>query len=188
MRRLIAALALLLLTALPAAAAPAQAWSVDKAASRVGFASSFGGEAFSGGFRKWDAQVRFDPANLAGSSVVATLDTASAVTGDSDRDAELPGPNWFSAKAFPTAVFRSSSFKVLGGNRYQAIGTLTLRGVSKPLTLPFTLVITGDQAKMTGQVSLDRLAFGVGQNEWKTTEVVPGAVMVTIAISARKAK
>ncbi|MBX3480645.1 MAG: YceI family protein [Caulobacter sp.] len=188
MRRLFAAIALFLLTALPASAAPAPAWTVDKAASKIAFTSSFGGEAFSGGFRTWTADIRFDPANLAGSSITATIAMNSAFTGNADRDASLPDAKWFAVKAHPTAVFRSTSFKALGGNRYQANGTLTLRGVSKPLTLPFTLVITGDQAKMNARVSLNRLAFGVGQDEWKNTEVVPDAVAVTIAISARKAK
>jgi len=188
MRRLIAALVVLLLAALPAAAAPAQAWSVDAGASRIGFSSTFGGEAFSGSFRRWDAQIRFDPKNLAGSSAVVTIDMASAATGDPDRDGALPQATWFSAKAHPRAIFRATGFKALGGDRYQASGTLTLRGVTKPLTLPFTLVITGDQAKMNARISLSRLAFGVGQDEWKATSVVPDAVAVTIVVSARKVK
>jgi polyisoprenoid-binding protein YceI len=188
MRRFLAALALLLLTALPASAAPAPVWTVDKGASKIAFASSFGGDGFNGGFRKWDAAIRFDPANLAGSSVTAIIDMTSGFSGDPDRDASLPGTAWFAAKAYPKAVFKSTSFKALGGTRYEATGTLTLRGVSKPLTLPFTLVITGDQAKMNATVGISRLAFGVGQNEWKTTEVVPDKVTVTIQLSARRQK
>jgi polyisoprenoid-binding protein YceI len=190
--RLIAAVLLLMLSALPAAAAPApataQAWSVDKTASKIAFSSSFDGQAFAGSFRRWDAAIRFDPKNLAGSSAVVTIETASAATGDGDRDAALPEPTWFSARAFPKAVFRTTGFKALGGNRYSAAGTLTLRGASKPLTLPFTLVITGDNAKMNAQLSISRLAFGVGQNEWKATSVVPDPVTVMIAVTARKAK
>ncbi|MFN3857184.1 MAG: YceI family protein [Caulobacter sp.] len=188
MNRLIALVALLLLAATPAAAAPAQAWSVDAAGSRIGFSSTFGGEAFSGAFRRWDAQIRFDPANLAGSSAVVTIDMTSAATGDADRDGALPTAAWFSAKAHPRAVFRATGFKALGGNRYEATGTLTLRGVTRPLTLPFSLVITGDQAKMDARISLSRLAYGVGQDEWKATNVIPDAVSVTISVKARKAK
>jgi polyisoprenoid-binding protein YceI len=189
MRRLIAALtALLMLAATPAAAAPAQAWSVDRAASKIAFSSSFDGQAFAGSFRRWDAVIRFDAKNLAGSSAVITIDTASAATGDADRDAALPDVPWFSAKAFPKAVFRTTGFKALGPNRYEATGALTLRGATKPLTLPFTLVITGDAAKMNAQLSISRLAFGVGQNEWKATNVIPDPVTVMIAVTARKSK
>lgn len=186
MRRLLAALALFLFTALPAAAAPAPAWTVDKVASKIAFASTFGGQGFNGGFARWDAQIRFDPNNLAGSSAVVSIDTVSAFTGDNDRDAALKEPNWFSTKAFPKATFRTTGFKALGGGKYQAIGTLTLRGQSKPLTLPFTLVITGNQAKMTARVTVSRLAFGVGQNEWKKTDVIPDPVTVNISLTAKR--
>ena len=190
MRPFLAAPALVLTAVLaaagPAMAAPAPAWTVDKAASKVAFSSTFDGEKFAGSFRRWDAQIRFDPKNLAGSSAVVSIDTASAVTGDADRDSALPDVKWFSAKAFPKATFRTTGFKALGGNRYQAVGSLTLRGVSKPLTLPFTLVITGSQAKMNAQVSVSRLAFGVGQDEWKEASVIPDPVTVMIAVSARR--
>lgn len=168
-------------------AAPAPAWTVDKGASKVAFGSSFDGGAFSGSFRRWDAAIRFDPANLAGSTAVVTLDMTSAVTGDSGRDEALPLDDWFAAKRFPKATFTARSFKALGANRYQAVGDLTIRGVTKPLTLPFTLVITGGVAKMNASVGLNRLAFGVGQGEWKTTEVVPGTVTVNISLTARRA-
>lgn len=182
------AIAGLMLAVAPAYAAPAQNWAVDKGASKIGFASSFDGTAFSGGFQRWDAAIRFDPNNLAGSSVLVNIDVASAATGDSGRDSALPGADWFNAKASPKATFQSSSFKALGGGRYQAIGTLTIRGVSKPLTLPFSLAITGDTAKMNATVGVNRLAFGVGQGKWKTTGVVPNSVNVTIAVTAKKAK
>ncbi|MBI5938987.1 MAG: YceI family protein [Caulobacterales bacterium] len=140
-----------------------------------------------GSFRRWDAAIRFDPANLAGSSVTATFDMTSAATGDSSRDEALPQDEWFAAGRYPKAIFTAKSFRALGGDRYQAVGTLTIRGVTKPLTLPFTLVITGGVAKMNASVGLNRLAFGVGQGEWKTTEVVPATVTVNISLTARRA-
>lgn len=189
MKPLAAALALTLAAvAAPAFAAPAPAWTVDKAASKVAFASSFDGGAFTGSFRRWGATIRFDPANLAGSSVTAAFDMISAGTGEPERDKALPQADWFNAAAFPKATFTATSFKALGGGKYTAAGNLTIRGVSKPLTLPFTLVITGDTAKMTSSVGINRLAFGVGQGDWKTTEVVPGTVTVNISLTARRAK
>ncbi|MFZ5671211.1 MAG: YceI family protein [Pseudomonadota bacterium] len=182
------ALALAAAMAAPAWAAPAPAWTVDKAASRVTFSSSFDGGAFTGRFQRWDAAIRFDPANLAGSSVTASFDTASAVTGDATRDEALPEADWFAAARFPKATFKATAFRALGGGRYQAIGDLTIRGVTKPLTLPFSLAITGDTARMTASIGLNRLAFGVGQGDWKTTETVPATVTVNIDLTARRAK
>jgi polyisoprenoid-binding protein YceI len=171
--------------ALPAAAA-APAWTVDKAASRIGFTSSFGGQTVQGTFRRWDAQIQFDPKALATSRVVATIDVASAATGDSSKDESLPTADWFDAAHFPRASFAASSFKDLGGGRYQAIGTLTLKGVARPVTLPFTLVITGAQARMQGQVALNRSAFGVGKGQFASAETVPFQVAVTVAVAAKR--
>ena len=169
-----------------ASAAPAPAWVVDKAGSSVRFSSTFNGSPFSGGFSRWDADIRFDPADLAGSQVTATIDVASVSTGDPDRDQSLPTPVFFSAAKFPHAVFSAHTFTAQGGGHFQAIGTLTLRGVTKPLTVPFTLVMTGPKAKMNASLSLNRLAFGVGQDEWAKPTAVPAAVTVTIALNAHR--
>jgi polyisoprenoid-binding protein YceI len=171
-----------------AAAAPAPVWAVDRSGSAIRFSSSMNGQTFSGVFSRWDAAIRFDPANLAGSSVTASIDVASAATGDGDRDQALPTATFFAAAKFPRAVFSASTFKSLGGAHYQAIGQLSLRGVAKPLTLPFTLAITGTRANMTANLALNRLAFGVGQDEWKSTEVLPATVTVSIVIAASRAK
>jgi polyisoprenoid-binding protein YceI len=185
MKTLPTLLALLSLASV-ARAAPATAWTVDKAASSVGFSSAMNGEAFSGVFRRWDADIRFDPRNLAGSSVTAAIETVSAATGDADRDQALPTAAFLAAANFPKAVFAAHVFKDQGAGRFLAIGQLTLRGVSKPLTLPFTLAITGTEAKMKASVALNRLAFGVGQDEWKATTALPATVTVNIAITARR--
>lgn len=184
----LALLALCVTLVAPAAAlaAPAPAWTVDRAASRLGFTAAFNGDAFSGAFNRWAADIRFDPKNLAGSSVTATIETGSAATGDKDRDQALPSGDFFAAAQFPRATFVARQFQDLGGGRYQAVGVLTIRGVAKPLTLPFTLAITGKTAKMTAAIAINRLAFGVGQGQWKSTETIPAAVTVNVAISAHQ--
>jgi polyisoprenoid-binding protein YceI len=171
--------------AAPAAAAP-PAWVTDKAASALRFTTSMAGESFTGAFRRWDADIRFDPADLAGSSVVATIDVASAATGNPDRDQALPTAAFFDAPAFPRATFVAHGFTAAGPGRYQAAGVLTLRGVARPVSLPFTLAISGAQARMTGAVAINRLVFGVGQGEWKDTATIPAAVTVSIVLTARR--
>jgi polyisoprenoid-binding protein YceI len=175
------------LATVPALAAAPPAWVVDKGASSLRFTSSMAGEGFTGAFKRWDADIRFDPANLTASSVTATVDVASAATGNADRDQALPTDTFLDAPHFPRATFVARHFTALGGGRYQADGLLTLRGVSKPLSLPFTLTIQGAQAKMAGAVGINRLAFGVGQGEWKATTTIPAAVTVSVAITARRA-
>lgn len=180
----LAATAALFASSAMAAAPPA--WTVDKAASRLGFTASMNGAPITGGFGRWDAQIVFDPANPAGSHVVATIDTASAKTGDQTRDEALPTADWFSAKAFPRAIFTSRKIVAAGPGHYIAQGDLVIRNVSHSVSLPFTLGVAGDTAKMAGALQLDRSAFGVGQGQWKTGEAVALKVQVNIAITAKR--
>jgi polyisoprenoid-binding protein YceI len=167
--------------------APAPIWVVDRANSRLGFAASMNGQAINGQFRRWAAQIRFDPAHLDASSVRATIDMASAATGDATRDEALPTDDWFSAKLFPQAQFVSRHFSALPGGRYQVQGDLRIRNVVRPVSFPFKLTITGGTARMVGAVPIDRTVFGVGQGQWKGTEAVAAKVDVLISIAASKA-
>ncbi|MDB5439783.1 MAG: polyisoprenoid-binding protein [Caulobacteraceae bacterium] len=185
-----AAFCVLAVTPLAAAAAPAPAkvqhWTVDKAASKLGFSTAFSGAAISGGFSAWTADINFDPKNLAASKATVTIDIASVSTGNAERDDILPSDDWFSTAKFKTATFTTTSIKDLGGGKYQAPGTLSLRGVTKPVTLNFTLTITGDTAKMAGTASINRSDFGVGQGQFKGADAVPFAVPVTVSLTAKK--
>ena len=168
-----------------AAAAPAT-WVVDKAASRLTFTSAVSGQAFTGRFARWDAVIHFDPKDLAHSDVAATIDITSAATGNGDRDAEIPDQDWFWTSHFPRASYVAKSFQPAGPGRYLAAGVLTVRGVAKPLSLPFALTINGANAHMTGGVAINRLAFGVGQGEWAATDTVPAGVTVNIDLTAHR--
>jgi len=181
----LAGLAAAALAAGPAIAAP-PLWSIDKGHSRVAFTSEVSGQAFTGVFRVWDAVIHFDPKDLAHSDVAATIDIASAVTGSADRDALLPDEDWFWISRFPRAQFVARGFSPAGAGRYVAAGVLSLRGASRPVSLPFSLSLQGPTARMTGEVTLDRRAFGVGQGEWSATDAVPAAVIVRVDLSATR--
>lgn len=185
MLRLTLALIALLPTAALGASAPR--WAVDKARSTIAFSATMNGEGFNGRFLRWDARIHFDPAALQSSSVVAVISTASVRTGDATRDEALPTEDWFAAKVFPQAIFRSNLFRHLSGNRYQAVGTLAIRGRTQPVTLAFTLVITGKRAVMRGHVTIDRRNFGVGQRHFASPDSVAAAVRVAITIVATRA-
>jgi polyisoprenoid-binding protein YceI len=184
--RLVVLASVLALSAGQAVAAAAPAWRADMAASRLGFTGAMNGQAFKGAFGRWDVQIAFDPKNLPASRVVAAIDMTSARTGDQTRDEALPTADWFSAKAFPRASFVSRTIRPAGPGRYVAQGDLTLRGVTRPVSLPFTLALTGDTARMSGAVTLDRSAFGVGQGQWKTSEPVSLKVQVEVVVVARR--
>jgi polyisoprenoid-binding protein YceI len=171
-----------------AAAAPVPVWKADKAASRLGFTGTMNGQAFKGGFRKWDMFVRFDPKRLDESRVNVLIDTASAYAGDPSRDEALPTADWLAVSTFPRAIFSADRFKALGGGRYQAMGTLAIRNVRRPVRLPFTLAIKGDEATMRGQLTIDRTTFGVGQGQFATGDTVATSVRIEVSVSATRMK
>jgi len=185
LQRLSLAVLATFLFAAPAFAAPST-WTTDPS-SKLTFTGAMNGSAFTGTFKRWSAQIAFDPKALAASKVVVAVDVASGSTGDSDRDSALPTDDWFATSKFAKATFVSRSFRDLGGGKYEADGDLTIRGVSRPVALPFTLAIAGDTARMNGAVVLNRTAFGVGQGQWKTGEVVDTKVTVNVALTAHRA-
>lgn len=183
-RHCAAALAAVFVLGGGAAAQAATAWTVDPAHSTLGFVGTQAGTAFKGHFSKWDAQIDFDPANPAGGHALVTIDMGSATTGDAQKDEALPQSDWFSVKTFPRAVFEARSFRAKGGNAYEAVGTLTIRGVAKDVVLPFTLDVTGGKAHAQGKLDLVRTDYGVGQGSWSTGQMVALAVSVTVDLAA----
>jgi cytochrome b561/polyisoprenoid-binding protein YceI len=172
---------LLALFAMPAGAAD---WQVDSGKSTLGFVGNFSGQKFDGHFKSWQAEISFDPAQPAAGHAKIQIDMTSAVTGDRQRDQALPDNDWFNAKKVPQAQFEAVSFTAKGGNAYEATGQLTIRGVTKPVTLPFTLDIAGDQAHAKGQLEIIRTDYGVGQGEWADGSMVGLQVTIVFEVTA----
>ena len=85
--------------------------------------------------------------------------------------------------AHPTAIFTADIKAAATG--YTAEGTLTLHGITAPLTLPFTLTIAGDTATMAGQLQIDRRSFGIGP-AYPDEATVGFMVTVDVALTARR--
>src|SRR6187402_3556665 len=158
----------------------AATWKVDPAKSSIGFSGTQTGEPFKGRFKNFQATIDFDPANVGAGHATIDIDVASAATGDGQRDEALPGEDWFDIQRFPKARFEATHFTAKGGNAYEAAGTLSLRGVSRDVVLPFTLEIAGGVAHAKGHLDLMRNLFGVGQNAWSSDAYVGFAVGVDI--------
>ena len=161
-------------------------WTVQPD-SRLGFTTQYSAEPITGTFRKWQARIKFCPDDLPHASIAATINLASADTHDASRDENLQGPSFFDVARFAQARFSASGFKLLAPGRYAASGTLSLHGVSRPVKLVFVLKLNGDTADAQGSTTLNRLAFGVGSDEWAATDQIPGPVTVQFTIRARRA-
>jgi polyisoprenoid-binding protein YceI len=170
------------------ATAPAQAghWKVDTAHSRLGFTVTWAKQPFSADFKSWKANIDFDPADLAASRADVTIATGSMSSGDPDTDANIKGTIGFDTSRFPSAHFVTTGFAHKSGNMYVAQGRLTLKGVSRPVALPFTLTINGKQAHMAGTAIVMRNQFKVGSGEWSGPGIVAWDVKVNIDITAQR--
>lgn len=168
----------------PLSANPIGNWRVIENDSHVKFTASQQGTEFTGAFERFDAIINFNEEAVEKASVTATIDLGSVSAGDKDRDGALPGKEWFDVKTFPKAVFQSDDFVKIGDNTYEARGTLSMKGKSQPLTLPFTLDISGSKAEMQGSVTLDRTLWEVGTGAWSTDEWASTDVTVDVKISA----
>ncbi|MEO6925364.1 MAG: YceI family protein [Rhodanobacter sp.] len=168
---------LLLAFALPGVGA-ATDYTVQPAASRLGFSAVFQGESFDGHFGQWTAAINYDPANLAASKFNVTVTLASVKTGDSDRDSALPGKAFFDIAQFPEAHFVTSGFR-RNGNQVIADGKLTLRGVTQPVSLDVTFKPQASGATLDVAGTVKRLAFGVGSGDYADTSVIGAEVKIT---------
>ena len=172
--------------ALSASPASAAHWNVDYAKSRLGFAVAWSGERFSAQFQRWNADIDFDPGDLAHARVAVTVNLASEASDEPDFDSGLQGAEGFEISRFPTARFVTKNIVSKSVNSYIADGTLTLRGTSRDITLPFALTLSGNTAHMTGSAHVLRTDFGVGQGEWAAPTPVSRDVTVNIDLTATK--
>jgi polyisoprenoid-binding protein YceI len=186
MRRVPAALLILVALATPASAAR---WNVMPGKSRLGFAVTWSGQQLVATFKSWKAEIVFDPADLAHAKAVVVIDMASEDSGSAENDDALKGAEAFAVDRFGTARFETTAFTDKGGGNYVANGRLDLHGISKPLTLPFTLTFNGDTVHMAGKAVVMRTDFGLGASgEWAGETPVAHAVTITVDLTATKAR
>jgi len=110
----------------------------------------------------------------------------SEASNEPDFDDGLKGALGFQTSQFPTAHFVTTGFTHKSGNDYVATGRLTLKGVTKDVTLPFALTIQGNQAHMKGSAVVIRTDYGVGTGMWAPPTPVAHEVNVTIDITATR--
>jgi polyisoprenoid-binding protein YceI len=182
-----------LLLPLPAMAGPQDAWTIDPRASAITFAATQVGSIVSGRFPAWTGEIVLDPASLAAARIDIRIDMPPVTTNNRDVDSLMKGSNFLDVQKFPQARFVSTAVTSRGGDRYEAQGKLTLRNVTRDVVLPFTLAIADDaqqpgrlKSTARGRITLKRLDFGVGQNEWAGTGQVANEVTVDLTVVASR--
>ena len=142
------------------------------------------GSAVSGSFTAFTPVITYDEATRTG-DVTVTIPIASLQLGSVTDQAM--SADFFNESAFPEAVFEAAITPAEGEDTTQHIaeGTLTLKGMELPLTLPFTLTIEGDEAKMSGTTTLNRRDYNIGES-YQDEATVAYAVDVAIELTAKR--
>ncbi len=167
-RKLFAVAALSLLAALPASA---ETYTIDAGHSEVGFKIRHLVSNVRGRFNNFSGTINMDPKNIQASSVELRIKADSIDTNQADRDKHLRAEDFFFVEKYPEITFKSDSVKPAGKDKYNVTGTLTLRGVSKKVTLPVTF--TGEvkdpwgntKAGFETATTLNRKDYGIVWNK-----------------------
>lgn len=167
-----------------AAAATPPSYASDAVRSRLEFSGMQAGAAFKGVFKKFAVTARFNPAQPEAGRIEVQIDVDSLDSQDEERDKALRGAEFFDTAKIPGAhyVTRGITRTAQG---FAAVGTLTLRGVSRDVPIDFQFTPVAGAATLIGNSTIKRLDFGVGQSEWKSTEWVGDEVKIHFSVSLK---
>lgn len=161
-------------------------WRVNQAQSHINWETKWAGQAVSGRFNSFDANIRFNSANLTG-SVIVNIPANGFNSPSREAQSNLPLADWLNTRAFPIIRFESNSFVRSGPDSYVANGFLTVKGVRYRLALPFRLQNNGaNSVIMTSSVKLDRLNLKIGTESDANADWVARDVLITIRLNASK--
>ncbi len=181
----IALLSMLAAGAHAAVPAPLAHYTLDPAKSALEYQFVQAGAQNKGKFDKFTVTLDFSPDDLPASKLDVVVEMGTLDTGDKERDGTLKEADLFSVAKFPQSHFTSTQI-IRTANGYDAVGKLTLRGVTRDIHIPFTFRTADEQGRtagyLLGRTSLKRLDYGVGQGDWKSTEWVGNDVSVSYSV------
>jgi polyisoprenoid-binding protein YceI len=180
---------LLALGALMLGALPAVAQTVLYDQSRITCVSRQMNVPVEARFKKFSAQIAFDPARPAAGTARIEIETDSFDIDNAEVNDEAKSKPWFDAHNFPTAKFISAGIKPLGGGRFEVRGPLTIKGKTQEVVTPFTYKEEAGAAVFDGAFAIRRLQYSIGEGVWKDTDTVADEVQIKfhIVVAAGKA-
>jgi polyisoprenoid-binding protein YceI len=135
-------------------------------------------------FKSFSAQVDYDAAHADAAKARVDIDTASIDLGDPEYNKEVAKKEWFNAAQFPKASFVSTAIKPLGAGKLNVAGKLTIKGRTADVNFPLTVKPEGGRQVFEGQLPIRRLAFNIGEGEWKDTSMVADEVVIKFRVAA----
>lgn len=146
-------------------------WNIDSGHSRIGFSARHAMVTkVRGAFNEFEGTLQLDGSDPTNSSAAVTIEAASIDTRNADRDAHLKSNDFFSMDEYPTITFTSTAAEVTGDDTYNLTGDLTIKGVTRSVTIPFEF--TGavvdpwgnNRIGFEGSTTVNRKDFGINFN------------------------
>ena len=171
-------------------------WKIDEEHTNFYFSVDHIYAKVQGRFTDYKGTLIFDPDNLKDSEISFEIKIKSVDTGIGKRDRHLRSDDFFDASKYPLMTFTSNRITKADGNNYNVNGTLTIKDVSTELILPLTfegvrenpLAPDMEVAGFNGRLTLDRLAYDVGDGKYYKMGAVGKDVDILVTIEALRKK
>ena len=173
----------LTLAAFVSASAHAAALKTDPAKSTVSAVFKQMNVPVEAKFKKFTAQIDFDAAKPAASKASLEIDIPSFDLGDPEYNQEVTKKEWFNAAQFPKATFVSTGMTG-DASKLNVTGKLTIKGKTADVSFPVTVKKDGNATVFDGSLPIKRLAYSIGEGEWKDTSTVADEVVIKFHVVA----
>jgi polyisoprenoid-binding protein YceI len=162
-------------------------WELVPSESKLTFTATQNNAPVTGEFKKFTVDINFDPDKLSENHIKVIVDTNSIADPYNELADTLKSADWFNVKSFPQAVLTANKFIKTKDKTYLGRGMLTIRDKTLPVTFTFTQEeYTQKRARIKGNTTIKRIAFGVGQGEWADTSAVKDDVRIDFIVTAIK--
>ena len=135
-------------------------------------------------FKSFTAQIDYDAARPEAAKAAVDINTASMDLGDAEYNREVAKKEWFNTAQFPKASFVSTAIKAAGPGKLNVTGKLTIKGRSANVSFPLAVKTDAGKQVFEGQLPIRRLAFNIGEGEWKDTSMVADEVVIKFRVTA----
>ena len=135
-------------------------------------------------FKTFTASIDYDAARPEAAKASVDIQTASMDLGDAEYNKEVAKKEWFNTAQFPKASFVSTAIKPAGAGKLNVAGKLTIKGKTADVNFPLTVKAEAGKQVFEGQLPIKRLAFNIGEGEWKDTSMVADEVVIKFRVTA----
>ncbi len=146
-------------------------YTIDPSHSRIGFVARHAMVTkVRGSFNEFDGSGYFDADQPSNSHLELTIQAASIDSRNADRDGHLRSNDFFDMETYPTISYRSTAVEVVDADTYRVTGDLTMKGVTKPVTIDFEYTGTAvdpfgnTRLGLEGNVVVNRKDWGINWN------------------------